>query len=294
MLETKSNKAVLKSLLALGELFFSRQRVLPKIALRLQPLVIGPTGCGKSFIVECAARKLGATYLRLTRGDWIATGSTAGRRTSFQIIDWVASSERSILHLDEADKLSNLHGGSEWSASVGTDLWNILDRKFQVEDYLRETTFAEGQAPTAEQLRLKLQNRLWIVGSGTFQGVFEGSRPGAKIGFSGAARGEAVGASSIAASRVISPELLSRFNSDLLFLDYPTPEETEDLLIFSGIDALAAKLGRPIRAADVDWTQGGMRVLETLATRLAVELFNRERAKPKASRPDAGVSCDGG
>lgn len=284
MLETKSHRHVFDALMLYGGLYFAREKPLPKLHLRLEPLLVGPTGAGKSFVVERVAKKLFASYFRLTRGDWIASGCTAGRSTCFQILDWLLTCNRGVLHLDELDKLTNLHGGGEWSASIGTDLWSILDRKFQVERYLGETKFEGGHVPTIDELRTKIRNRLWIVGSGTFQGLFERSRAGARIGFSAAADCLPVRADSIAAERLISPELLCRFSGDILFLDYPTPKETEDLLDFSGVNALASKLGISVGASDIDWTKGGMRALETLGTRLALQHFAQQSASEISKR----------
>ena len=130
MIETKSHRAALDTILATGSLFFSCKRALPKIKLRLFPLLIGPTGAGKSFLVETAARQLQARYFRITRGDWIPSGSKGPRSTVFRILDEVASFDRVVLHVDELDKFTNLFE-REWSASIASDLWNILDGKFQ-------------------------------------------------------------------------------------------------------------------------------------------------------------------
>lgn len=274
MIETESHRAASRTLLAMGDLYFSGARVLPSIKLRLSPILIGPTGCGKSFLVEQAAHELDADYLKITRGDWLVTGSRAGRSTMFQILDRVVSHDRVLVHVDELDKFSDLRSG-EWAASIGTDLWNLLDGKFQVHEYLRETTFPEGKKPTILSIALRIRSKLWIVGSGTWQEVFERSRAGNSIGFQGGQDVKRVDLGAIAKSGIISVELLHRFCGDPIFVDYPSREETDEILESSGIARLARQANMPIDPAEIDWTKGGMRVLETIATRLLLECHRR-------------------
>jgi SpoVK/Ycf46/Vps4 family AAA+-type ATPase len=291
MIETNSHRAARDTLLAMGNLFFSGKHTLPKIRLRLNGLIVGPTGAGKSFLAESVARQLGAKYFRVTRGDWLPTGCRDKRSTAFQVLDQVLSYDRVVLHLDELDKFSNLQG--EWSASIGADLWNILDKKFQITEYLRETTFKEGEKITEQDVARRVRLGLWILGSGTWQDVFANSRGRPSIGF-GCGRAEAsdVGFAEIVRSNEISPELLLRF-SEPVFLHYPTEEETSQLLDSTGISALASQVGATISAEQLDWNLGGIRVLENLATRLVIELYKSKQptgpAGPTSKDADAKV-----
>jgi SpoVK/Ycf46/Vps4 family AAA+-type ATPase len=291
MIETKSHRAARETLLAMGNLFFSGKQTLPMIRLRLNGLIVGPTGAGKSFLAESVARQLRAKYFRVTRGDWLPTGCRDKRSTAFQVLDQVLSYDRVVLHLDELDKFSNLQG--EWSASIGADLWNILDKKFQITEYLRETTFKEGEKITEQDVARRVRLGLWILGSGTWQDVFANSRGRPSIGF-GCGRAEAsdVGFAEIVRSNEISPELLLRF-SEPVFLHYPTEEETSQLLDSTGISALASQVGATISAEQLDWNLGGIRVLENLATRLVIELYKSKQptgpAGPTSKDADAKV-----
>jgi SpoVK/Ycf46/Vps4 family AAA+-type ATPase len=291
MIETKSHRAACDTLLAMGNLFFSGKHTLPKIRLRLNGLIVGPTGAGKSFLAESVARQLRAKYFRVTRGDWLPTGCRDKRSTAFQILDQVLSYDRVVLHLDELDKFSNLQG--EWSASIGADLWNILDKKFQIAEYLRETTFKEGEKITEQDVARRVRLGLWILGSGTWQDVFANSRGRPSIGFGcGRTGASEVGFEEIVRSNEISPELLLRF-SEPVFLHYPTPQETSQLLESTGITALASQVGATISAEQLDWNLGGIRVLENLATRLVIELYKSKRptgpAGPSSNDADAKV-----
>ena len=292
MIETKSHRAARETLLAMGNLFFSGKQTLPMIRLRLNGLIVGPTGAGKSFLAESVARQLRAKYFRVTRGDWIPTGCKDKRSTVFQILDQVLSYDRVVLHLDELDKFTQLQD-REWSASIGADLWNILDKKFQIAEYLHETTFKEGEKITEQYVARRIRLGLWILGSGTWQEVFANSRGRPSIGF-GCGRAEAsdVGFAEIVRSQGISPELLLRF-SEPVFLLYPTPEETSQLLESTGITALASQVGATISPEQLDWNLGGMRVLENLATRLVIELYKSKQptgpAGPSSNDADANV-----
>lgn len=74
---------------------------------------------------------------------------------------------------------------------------------------------------------------------------------------------------------------------------YPDRRETEILLRETGITALARKLGVKVTAADVDWSRGGMRGLESILTRLTLEDYRRRSqlvprpvTAPRTDRPE--------
>jgi hypothetical protein len=134
---------------------------------------------------------------------------------------------------------------------------------------------------------------VWICGAGTWQEVHEGRRAGSSIGFGRSLSTEKVGMEAIMKSHAISAELLYRFNGNALFLDLPSVEETRHLLKASGITDLAARLGVSISPEEIDWTQGGMRALETVATRLILVLQRKGlacQAKVSAAQPSEAAS----
>ena len=169
-----------------------------------------------------------------------------------------------------------------------SDLWRVLDLKFNVTEYLNEANFAHPK-PTVADVLNRIPN-LWIIGSGTWQHVFERTQPGTTIGFSKGGAHRSVDLQEIAASKMISPELLFRFSSDAIFLEYPSPEETEHLLKITGIKALARELGLKVGAEQIKWEQGGIRVLETLGTRLAIAKHRRNRNRKPPSIINSPVS----
>lgn len=279
---TENHRVALEQLAMMGELFYGPRASALPLTLRLFPLLVGPTGAGKTFLVKRTAAQLKATYFKVTRGDWIPRGARSGRPTAFQILDRLLASERLCLHLDECDKW-DLDFSREWSAGLGSDLWNTLDGDFQVRDYLGETKFGDQPPPTVPEVEHKIRTGLWIVGSGTWQRVFAQGNRTISFGVNPGADAAPISAGAIAKSGMISPELLLRFNSDLVFLNYPAKSETLGLLRSTGISALADELGSTVAASDVDWGQGGMRALETLATRLTLEKYRRTKSAKSES-----------
>ena len=285
MIPTKNHVAACERVVEMGELFFDKLPGGTRLSLRLFPLVVGPTGAGKSMLVKTAATRLGADYYRITRGDWMPRGSKNGRPTVFLILDRLLASRRLVLAVDEIDKM-DLDFSKEFSAAVGTELWNTLDGYFPVVDYLAETKFGNDPVPTVAEIERRVRTGLFIVGSGTWQHVFARGAKSAGLGFNAGTGTGQVTMEAIEKHGSISPELLLRFNSDLVFLNYPSQGETADLLRETGITALADELGISVSADDVVWTKGGMRVLETLATRLTLEKHRRGKAAKQAAAPN--------
>lgn len=277
---TRSHARAFATLTALASIYFQGDHPLPALELQLFPLLVGPTGAGKSHLVATAATSVGAKYLRLTRGDWLVLGTDQGRPTVWQVLDQLQVHDRLCLHLDELDKFTDLQQ-TGWSAAIASDLWNLLDRRLNLTAYLRQLGAAVLDAPSESALAHRLRRSLWIVGSGTWQELFRRSQPGATLGFNRTS--PPVDPSALSRAQFISPELLSRFNADLLFLDYPDPEETRQLLESTGLAPLARQLGTPLDPNTIDWSQGGLRQLETLATRLCLEFQQRQPNCPTPS-----------
>ena len=283
---TESHRAALDRIVAMGQIFYERPANTSPISLRLYPMLVGPTGAGKSRLVREAALCLNAELLKLCRGDWLPRGVRPGRATVFTILDRLLASERLCLNIEEADKF-DLDFSKEWSAGIGTCLWQTLDGNFQIEDYLSETNFGDRPVPTKAEIERKIRS-LWIIGSGTWQSVFTDNARSANFGFQKETAPAQVNVEAIVKSGAISPELLLRFNADLVIVNYPAPHEIAGLLDATGITAQAKELGMVATASDVNWKNGGMRVLETLATRLAIEKHRRSKLPP--SRMEARFS----
>jgi hypothetical protein len=228
--------------------------------------------------------------MKATYGEWMVLGGKGSRPTTFQLIDALHGTENLVFHLDELDKVQP-GGGSDWSASISSDLYNVLDKRLNLDDYVLNTSYPPGSTPpSVDELRGRVETGLWIIGSGTWQRLYEVAAPGKTIGF-GAPPIHGVDGDTIARSGLIPSELLTRFNGDLVFLRYPNRDETEKLLERTGVRSLASKLGVKITSDQVDWVRGaGMRELETIATRLALEMYRRSQYASPPQPPRANAA----
>ena len=278
---TQCQREVLATCTALGELFFDPHRpTVGGIQPLLFPLLIGPTGSGKTRIVQTLATRLGAHLIRITRGDFVPQGARL-RPTAFVICDALLERERTVIFLDELDKY-RAEGGptptTEWGAGVFGDLWNIADRRLPVENFLTEVDPARAQKPaiTVEELRRRVQTRLFVVASGTFQSIWDSAaRP--KLGFrdsTGGAQAE-ISTEDVLRAQHISPEIVARFHSPL-FLTYPPPAEVAQLLEASGVAGLARECGYRLTEQDCDLSRTGFRSIESL---IATLLLTRHKQR---------------
>lgn len=279
---TGSQHEALERILPMGELFFDGAANMPNDPLRprLFPLLAGPTGSGKSHLIGYAAKQLKAAYFRITRGDFTVQHARYGIPTIYTVIDLVATNDRVVFHLDELDKLTNL-SGSEWSASICSDIYNIADKLLPIDEFLTSDLAAVANMAARKMRREEIQERLiknlWCVGSGTWQSLFSQASRTRAIGFGAERAPTEVEGADIARAEIIAPELLARFNSEIVMLRYPEASEIEGMLERYGIRQLADELGIQVGIEDVKIT-GGIRGLESLKSRLLIERRRRERS----------------
>ena len=101
---TSAQSRALELMVALGNLFYEGQSAATcAVKPRLFPLLVGPTGAGKTWLVRLAAEKLRVKPLHLTFGSWLPLGIRQVRPTQFTIIDALLRTERVALHLDELE-----------------------------------------------------------------------------------------------------------------------------------------------------------------------------------------------
>lgn len=266
-----SQNAVFKNLVELGLMFFSQENT-PTTTLRprLFPLIAGPTGAGKSFLVKKVAALLKAEYFPITYGDWMVQGAreNAGGTTVFRILNKVRSNPLVIVHIDELDKIGNT-GDSSWSRSLCNELWGVLDHAFPFE------AWEKGEEVPSEEVahvRQSIAHRLWIVGSGTWQDVFACPKP-KTLGFAPAIDTHEVPFEErIHEAKMIPAELTARFHTDIQILSYPTStHEIAQLLKSTGIEELAESLGETIDPATINFDKQGMRIFESIMGNLMLK-----------------------
>ena len=285
-------KAACEQLLEVAETFFGmRWESLGAMRPRLDSLIVGPTGLGKSHLVRVVSRKLGIPRLRLSFGEWLVTGSREMPRTLDRVHAFVDEHPLGIIHIDELDKFRSTLT-SDWSTSVLVELFLLLDRSLQQPTRTYIWT---------EQLQEKLQRSFLMVGCGTWQAMWaeRNKRP---IGFhpsTGSSHGSVQ--REIANRSVIPDELLRRFSSRLIILPPPIEEDYREGAKAFGLDRMARDLGVSLdytEAAEAGlgarWLEETLGDLLRLAKRTGKSLFpNAEPAPPEP--PDWDVDdepCD--
>lgn len=188
------------------------------VKLRLNPLLIGPSGVGKTELVRQLGADLGIPVLKFTVGDWVPLGARNGTPTLQVLRQALDQEQQLVLHLDELEKFGCGIETSTWVASVMTEMFGILDRR-------PDGDWKPEQAD-------RLQRNVLMVGSGTWQNLWDKGE--AKIGF-GARSGAADLAERVRAARVIPAELLNRFNADWQVIEPYTAEDFVQLVEALGL-----------------------------------------------------------
>lgn len=157
------------SALAMG---YDRQD-LPK----LNALITGPTGFGKTFMIKKLAEALGLPYTRIDCSTVSAEG-WKGMNLSSKIAEFCKASQfgAGILHLDEFDKMGNNTGDSgdqprDHKLSLQQNMLDLLDGEYSHGE-------EDGRTP------LKNVNNALVILSGSFQSARNTNKNKINIGFS--------------------------------------------------------------------------------------------------------------
>jgi ATPase family protein associated with various cellular activities (AAA) len=126
---TSSQRLARISIHAMASAYFRGLKISCGITPRLAPLLIGPTGAGKSSLVRSVAEECGANYIRTSVGEWIPVGAREARTTIKVIAELLAKSPSGlIVMVDEMDKVAT--DQSSWGRSSMTEIFSVLDRSF--------------------------------------------------------------------------------------------------------------------------------------------------------------------
>jgi ATPase family associated with various cellular activities (AAA) len=262
---TQSQAVAVERVIAMSELYFNQT---PSAGLRprYSPLLIGPTGSGKTEIVSRVAKRTNAHLLRVAVSDWIPIGSRETVPTLRTIIDTLMEHDRVALFIDELDKLTD--SSSAWSRSCLSEIYDVLERTIPLH-------LAKGQIE-ADQLQSRIQNNLWLCGAGTWQHLQNIGSTTPSLGF-GHRLQRTPDIDSDSASLVrnalkegFPAELLGRFHNSAIMLNYPSRSETLHILENLGLTAMAQRLGRADLIETFDWHPFGLRKLESLLADLAI------------------------
>lgn len=228
-----------------------------RIAGRFQPLLIGPSGSGKSHVIRQTAKSLGVPFFHVNLSDWIVRGAYSKPYTLDTIAGFVRDHESGIILLDEVDKLrTDFVATQGWWQSIATETFALLDG-----------TTVLSSLGWDEQTIDGLKKHL-IVGAGAWQEVL--SENARTVGF-----GEQklpLLRERIEKSAQIPYEVLARFSPNPIEITMPTRDD-----FICGFAAIFADADRSLphqkleELADRAVAQGrGARSLEHFATQMAI------------------------
>lgn len=272
---TRSQRSAFERLCAMAEVYFQPPPSSP-LAPRLTPLLIGPTGAGKSAVAKQIASATGSHLVRVSLSTWNPTGSrdTPTLRRIGQVL---GKHERVVLVIDEIDKLST--DTAAWTRSCSAEVYDLLERECA---HLLADSDADRKI-----LEPKLRTKIFFIAAGTWQHLHTRRAAPRPLGF-GATRNASLTTERDITSWAISEgypaELFGRFHTTPVFLDYPDAAETSDLLRRLGIDALAESTGRRDILERFTWRPFGLRALESLYTDLLL-LQRQQHASAVALAP---------
>lgn len=253
---TASQASAFSALIRLWE-SRSRPETVAGIRLRRHPLLIGPSGSGKSMLARELARAGGAAFFGTSPGSWIINGARYQPYTLTAIANRFRSSAAMVLFIDELEKLGTRRANtSDWSRCVYDEIFCLLDGRL------------DGIDGWDAALEHRARADMLIVCAATFQDLYR-----KKVGAPGEALfdqqwEEASIRDALATQEVLPEELLYRFGA-ALELSHPTAEEFRER-----VAALHAELGigdDPESIASGLLRSGkGMRALEEYLTGLVI------------------------
>ncbi len=203
-----------------------------KIRPRCHSLVVAPSGSGKTTLIQAVAHDCHAVCVRVSAPGWIplAARENTAKETFPTILQTILENERTVVFVDEIDKLSHR---VSWMEYVRGEIFDLLDGI--IRPHLRipgapeeseEETLSERASRMAHRSNAerKLQESAFFVGAGTFQAMFDGGRPSASIGFGAPIETSDARITAALLSERLPRELVARFSGELVLL----PEMTRN------------------------------------------------------------------
>ncbi|MBN2234539.1 MAG: AAA family ATPase [Opitutales bacterium] len=287
---TKSQLRVYEELKSHLELYFSRDEGspswMPGCELNLNMLLVSPTGSGKSGLIDELAGDTGCHLMRITRQCMVPVGASDAIPTLQRIARRLQTEDRIMLHLDELDKyFTGVDSG--WERSNLDLLYSMLERKID----WTAIKFDAGdlkQKWTVDQFNEAFRNKVFIIGSGTWQILHTSRDPGSRVvGFSSTSETEDEGLVLMRRLKTeggLPEEVARRFSLNVLRMDYPDLEDTDQMLKDLKIYDLAEKVGRVIKPEDIHYEGHGIAIITHMATELTIEYKRQCGASRRGSK----------
>jgi len=234
--------------------------------LPIQPrwasLICGPTGSGKTAVAAMAAAKLSETteatkatttvsLCMVSAPSWMPLGAhnRGTKETVGVIAEHVAHNDRTILFIDEAEKIMNRQDTSwtSWSSFILGELFQLADGRWPTGLTLPETE-EDMPAITIEALSKKLRDTVFILAAGTFQSWYDDSNSRRSIGFGAEINPVSDELTAEIIAERMPRELANRFNSAIIRIPELQPADYHRIAL-EAETKLPAQMREAYRAA---------------------------------------------
>ena len=136
------------------------------IAPSFHALLLGPSGSGKSYVVQAVAQIEAMGFYEINVSSWMPSGSRAQKSTPERLAAFVDSNARGIIFLDEVCKLHPRScQTSDWTRYLVDELMGLLDGR---------VSHWEGWTAVLAE---KLKRHFFLVLAGAFQQAYEDAFP---------------------------------------------------------------------------------------------------------------------
>jgi len=246
---------------------------------RLNPLIIGASGTGKTGIVKRFCEKHQLELFTASIGTWIVVGAKVDNYTAPMIARFVETHDSGVIFIDEIDKLTARHATeSAWVGAIAQEIFAMLDAD--------QRLLAMGFEETSIR---KLKSKFMLVGAGAFQAGWQASRQ-ISMGFDRTPESPSV--DEIIKSGGIPEEILFRFAEKPLVICNPTFDDCRRAIVRIHLDANQAvpnqaELER--LASEATQSNRGMRWLENYSMQILSERIAPDedwRVEPAIPTPD--------
>ncbi len=197
---------------------------------RWASLMVAPSGTGKTAVAAMAAAAAGASMLRVSAPNWMPCGANnRGTRETITVIgQHVAAHDRTMLVVDELDKIVDRTGDNSWKSYIRSELFDLADGRWPAGLNRPDGESDENDCPTTvpiETLTEKLRHTVYILGVATFQDWFDGAQSRRSMGFGAEINPEHQELTADIIAEKMPRELSNRFNSALIRLPELTPDD---------------------------------------------------------------------
>ena len=232
------------------------------------PLLVGPSGAGKTASVRDFAARKGLPCFSVSVTNWIIRGARCENYTADALAAWIGEHiEGGVIVIEEVNKLRTEHLEATWSMGILIELLSLMDQ----DPRLLRMGFKQEQIDALDKFIL--------IGCGAWQETWTNCKEKATAGFGGTQGGGAtdpsVFLSAVLNSGTIPEELLYRFNSHFLLIEPPTADEIAERIVAIRADAGVPSLEADQLAslvAEANASQCALRWLEAYALDVLAEL----------------------